>query len=123
KTFLRDSLTKRVVIGIFTQATINRITEMNSKEIAHLKVAAHDLVCKVQALRAEALEVDARIAAAYKQGRAAGLHRKAVKQILDELNGEAADVETVGRLYLAKCGITDADIAADNPLDAILGSR
>jgi hypothetical protein len=80
-------------------------------------------VAGVQKLRLERLEIDARVAALFRQGRHNGIDRKVIKEVLGELHGEA-DAETVWRLYAAKLGITDADIAdGDNPLDKILGPQ
>jgi uncharacterized protein (UPF0335 family) len=92
---------------------------VNKKEIAHYKAAAFDLVVNVQKLRQQRLEIDGTIAALFRRGRSNGIDRKAIKETLAELRGDAT-AENVWSLYSKKIGLADVVAADDNPLDAIL---
>jgi hypothetical protein len=125
KYFLRVVITKLPPLeNIFESYNQKGLAQMNAKEVAHYKRAAFDLVSKVQELRRERLELDDRVAAAFRDGRANGIDRRSIKEVLDELNGGASDAETVWRKYAAKIGLTDADMAGDdNPLDRIFDAH
>jgi hypothetical protein len=106
-----------------SSGSIQGLAEMNNKEIQHYKAAAFDLVSKVQELRRQRLELDDRVAALFRQGRANGIDRRSIKEVLAELHDEPATAESVWQRYSQKIGLTDADIADDNPLDHILDAQ